>query len=78
MIRLEPGKYAYLGYRVENGVLFIDSTYTPPEHRGKGIAAKLVEAAISYSKENGLRIAANCDYAKKYFERHPEYSQLLK
>lgn len=78
LMRLEPGKYAYLEYRVEDGIFFIDSTYTPPDHRGRGIAAKLVEEAIFYSKENGLRIVPNCDYAKKYFEEHPEYRQLLR
>lgn len=68
-IRLRPGKYSYLKYKVENGKLRILSTYTPKEFRGKGLAAKLMEEAIKYAESMGLSIVPECSYAKNYLNK---------
>ena len=39
--------------------------FTFPEHRGKGVATRLVEQAIEYAKENRIDIVADCK-AKGY------------
>jgi predicted GNAT family acetyltransferase len=77
LIRLGPGKYAYLNYRLEGGTMYIDATFTPEEHRGLGLAAKLTKAAIEYARENALKIVPNCSYVRDYFEKHPEYRDIL-
>ena len=77
LIRLAPGKYAYLKYRLEGGTMYIDAMFTPEEHRGRGLAAELTKAAIEYARENALKIAPNCSYAESYFENHLEYRDLL-
>jgi hypothetical protein len=77
VIRLGPGKYAYLEYRVKQDALHIDSTFTPEEYRGRGLARKLTEAAIEYARQKSLKIVPNCGYAKYYFEEHPKYRELL-
>jgi len=77
LVRLAPGKYAYLKYRLEGGTMYIDATFTPEEYRGRGLAAELAKAAIEYARENAFKIVPNCDYAKSYFEKHPEYHDLL-
>jgi len=65
-IRLSPGKYSYLKYKVEDGRLRILSTYTPKEFRGKGLAAKLMEEAVKYAERNGLTLVPECSYARSY------------
>ena len=77
LIRLGPGKYAYLKYHLEGGTMYIDATFTPKEYRGRGLAAELTKAAIEYARENSLKIVPNCSYAKDYFEKHPEYRDIL-
>ncbi len=66
-----------LKYRVEGERMFLESTYTPPMLRGKGYAAKLVEAAIKYAEENCLKIVPMCSYVVYYFTKHPEKKNVL-
>jgi len=68
-IRLDRGVYAYLRYRIEEKNMYIESTYTPEQFRGKGLAAKLMEEAISYAKSQGFKIVPLCSYAKYYLEK---------
>jgi len=77
VIRLAPGRYAYLKYSMSGNALHIDATFTPEEYRGRGLAEKLMEAAIAYAQQNALKIVPNCSYAKSYFEKHHEHRDLL-
>lgn len=77
LIRLGPGEYAYLKYRLEGGTMYIDATFTPEEHRGRGLAAGLTRAALEYAREQALKVVPNCSYAEDYFEKHPEYRDML-
>ncbi|MEM3506599.1 MAG: GNAT family N-acetyltransferase [Candidatus Bathyarchaeia archaeon] len=69
LIRLDRGVYAYLKYRLNRKIMYIESTYTPGQFRGKGLAAKLMEEAISYAKNQGLEIVPLCSYAKHYLNK---------
>ena len=53
----------YLTYSVDSGILDIEHTVVMPEMRGRGIAALLVDAALDFSRKEGLGIAASCSYA---------------
>jgi len=72
------GKRAFLKYYIhERGVLMITETYTPPELRGRGMASTLTKHAFEYAKSRGLKVHPLCSFAKRYIDRHPEYSDLL-
>ncbi|MDI9609690.1 MAG: GNAT family N-acetyltransferase [Candidatus Verstraetearchaeota archaeon] len=77
IIRLSPNSSAELAYHIEGNQMFLDSTYTPEEFRGRGLGAKLVEEAISYAKEKGLRVVPVCPFALEYFKKHPEHNDIL-
>lgn len=47
-------------------------TFVEPDHRGKGIAKKLVEYAFSYFEKRGIRVKYSCSYVKKYKEEKNE------
>ena len=47
-----------------------------PEHRGQGVAGKIVEAALSYARKNSLRVVPMCSYAAAYIRRNPQYMEL--
>ena len=69
---------AEMTYRkLGNDVIVIDHTYTPPEFRGRNIAAQLMNRAIAEARSAGLRIVPQCSYAAAQFRRHPEWSDLL-
>jgi uncharacterized protein len=47
-----------------------------PEHRGQGVAAKIVDASLKYARENALRVIPMCSYAAAYIRRNPQYMEL--
>lgn len=60
---------ALLEYQVSDGVLRIDYVYVPAEFRGRGIAGQLMEAALEYAQNEGLRVNPVCSYARDYLAR---------
>ena len=71
------GLESHLEYARMNSVLNLNHTYVPNELRGKGIAGKLVEAALTYVKENKIKIKPTCSYVAEYVRRHKEYEELV-
>lgn len=68
---------SHLEYVKLNSALNLNHTYVPHQLRGKGIASKLVEAALEYARLNGFKIIPSCSYVDVYLQRHPEYEDLL-
>lgn len=68
--RFETSSGARLDYRATgNNAINITHTFVPDHLRGKGMAAKLMEAAIKYAEKNDLSLHASCDYAVAYLKR---------
>ena len=76
-VTVGEGKKAYLKYSVENGVMKLLETYTPPEFRGRGIAARLLDHAIMLAEENGWEIEPICSYAVYYFMKNSGKRHIL-
>lgn len=53
----------------------IEHTIGNPQFKGVGL--KLLDGAVSYARENGLKIIPQCPFAKKMFERKPELHDVL-
>ena len=69
---------AVLSYTLAGpGVLELYSTYVPTADRGKGVAGRLVEAAVEYAWSEGLRIIPSCWYVAHWIRQHPEHADLL-
>jgi len=77
LIRLEPGKHAFLSYTLERDRVCIKSTFVPPEYRGRGLAAKLMEAVITWARSQRLLVVPICSYAVYYFKKHREAWDVL-
>ena len=67
----ENGKrMGYISYEWMNESVFaIMHTVVEPAFQGKGIAKALLDAAVDYARENGLRIHAVCSYVVRLFEK---------
>ena len=59
-----------------NDVRVANHTFTPPEMRGKGIAAKLVDALVADARAQGFRIDPACPYVADKFAENPEWLPL--
>ncbi|EPI2199676.1 GNAT family N-acetyltransferase [Enterococcus hirae] len=59
-------------------IMIIDHTFVEPEYRGQKLAEKLVLNGVELVRREGKKIIPLCPYAKKEFERKPEYQDVLR
>lgn len=82
MFKIENNKILYeennevLGFiefiYIDSKTVDIIHTHVNPDHRGKGIAKKLVEYALNYFEEREMNVKYSCSYVKKYEEEKNE------
>jgi uncharacterized protein len=70
------GKLSKLDYIQDAKNFVITHVGVYPEHRGQGVAAKIVEASLGYARENALRVIPMCSYAAAYIRRNPKHVEL--
>jgi predicted GNAT family acetyltransferase len=69
------GSRGELDYTLADGVMTITHTRVPPAIGGRGIAAQLMEAALTAARAAGWSVNPACSYAKAYLEKHPQGPQ---
>ena len=70
----EAGFTAYAelpGYRI------FFHTEVDDEFEGQGLASRLVHAAISETRDAGLRVMATCPYWKKWLTSHHDFDDIV-
>jgi hypothetical protein len=78
VLALPDGTEAELTYVEDRpDVVTILHTYTPPEHRGHGFAARLVERAVADFRASGKAVVPICWFARQQFRERPEWADLL-
>jgi predicted GNAT family acetyltransferase len=68
--------FSYVSYNLNEDVMELYTTYTAPQLRGRGLAERVVRAALEFAKENNLKVIPSCSYVKVFLERNPEYKFL--
>ena len=68
------GETAFLEYNRHNGALVLIHTEVPERLRGHKIGERLVVAALTAARSDGLRIVAVCPYVRAYLKKHPDAS----
>lgn len=63
---------------VDENTVNINHTYVSDSLRGQGIACKLMKAAAEQLLAQNKKAVLTCSFAVKWFERNPEYNNLLK
>ncbi len=71
------GHLALAAYEPTEGALVLNHTFVPPELRGRGVAEKLVRAALAHASREGLRVVPACSYVDAFIRRNPEYQALV-
>lgn len=60
-----------------DSVIVFTHTLVPGPLRGRGIAGRLVRAALDYARSAGLRVEPRCSYVAAFIDRHDEYQLLI-
>ena len=71
------GQTAFAQYHLIDGVMWLTHTETPPPLQGRGLAARVVRAALDHARAHGLRVRPACSYVRAYLRRHPELQDLV-
>ena len=66
-----------LDYIARDGVWVFAHTEVPPLLEGRGIAARLVAAALAQARTDGVKVLPACSYVRAYLRRHPAEQDLL-
>ena len=73
----EDGYEAQVIYEMRGDVLHLTHTLVPGAIGGRGIAAKLVQAAMDYAKANDMKVSPDCSYAEAWIRKNPSYQDLV-
>ncbi len=77
-VQIDGQVVAVADYRINGNAISFNHTYTQPSHRGLGLAAELVEFAITdVETTSSRRVVAMCSYVADWFEARPERQELL-
>lgn len=62
--------------RVDPATVLVDHTEVDVSLRGGGVARRLLDAAVSWARKNGIRIDATCSYVVAQFARDKSLSDV--
>lgn len=48
-------------------------TYTPEEHRGRGLAAEVVQHALDWARHHDVQVIPSCSFVRSFIDQNPEY-----
>ena len=68
---------AEMTYIIRDHNMVIEHTFVDESLRGKDIGLKLVNEAVRFSRDKGMKIIPKCTYAKKVLERDAQYKDVL-
>lgn len=71
------GGTAYVEYIIDGDEITFTHTEVPKEAEGRGIAGKVVAAAVAYARDQKLRVIPQCPYVAGWMKRHREYDDIL-
>ena len=71
------GQMAFADYQIRGDRMVLPHTVVPRPLEGRGLAARLVKAALERARAEGLKVVSACSYVAAYMKRHPETQDLL-
>ena len=73
----EQGQVTFATYRDQGDVRFIPHVEAPPALRGTGAAGRLMQALADHARNEGIKLAPICGYARAWFARHKDAHDVL-
>lgn len=56
--------------------IIIDHTEVEDDFRGKGVGLSLVEFAVNYVRQKGIKMLPLCPFTKATLQKHPEWADV--
>jgi predicted GNAT family acetyltransferase len=75
----EGGRLAELTFSAapDGQLVILEHTEVDESLRGQGIARKLVETAVTWAREQQIKLVPVCPFAKAVFDREPAFRDVL-
>lgn len=71
------GHLSVCDYSLAGDSMIFTHTFVPPELRGRGVAEKLVRAALADARAAGRKVEPACSYVAVFIQRNKEYQDLV-
>lgn len=71
------GHRALAAYQMEGDTIVFTHTVVPKAIEGRGVASRLIRAALDSARDQGLKVVPQCPFVAAYMQRHPETRDLL-
>lgn len=68
---------AFIDYRLKGDKIYLVHTEVPEALTGRGIAAILVEKALTDIESRKLQLVPLCVYVQGFLKRHPEWERIV-
>ena len=77
-LRIDGELASVVDYAINGKSISFHRTYTPPTHRGQGLAGEIVEFAVNdVEATTDFHVVPMCWYVGDWFDRHPERADML-
>jgi predicted GNAT family acetyltransferase len=75
----KDGRLAELTFSAapDGQLVILEHTEVDASLRGQGIARRLVEDAVSWAREQNIKLVPVCPFAKTVFDREPAFGDVL-
>jgi predicted GNAT family acetyltransferase len=79
VLRMDGERFGFLEFtRPDTGVMCIEHVEVALELRSAGLGQQLVQKAVAFAKDAGLRVVPICSYARAVIERDPALRAALR
>ncbi len=76
-LRRADALVSYAMYRADDRRVVVPHVETLSEHRGQGMADRLMEGLVDLLRQDGRTILPLCSWATGYFREHTEHADVL-
>jgi predicted GNAT family acetyltransferase len=77
-VEADGERLAHMSYaRGAPGHVVIEHTEVSERLRGRGVARRLVDAAVDWARATGTKLSATCSYAKGVLEKDPSLRDVI-
>lgn len=73
----EDGKLVFASYRMRDKTYALVHVEADPDLRGTGAADRFMAALVAHGRQQGVKFAPYCSYARAWFRRHPDAADVL-